>query len=221
MEVLNKILPLILTAIMSINLSGCRSLNDTDVTDQTNAAVTELSVSEVSTETTTKSADIHEGYRIATYDEIVEFDIQDHSYDDYKSSLYIDGVLLSIPCKISDLDEHFKFDDGVLGPGLVYDNGKKAQYFADVTIENDRISFVHIYEFAFSDYTISINEIEIDPTKELSEIESLFGKENLRDEYKKKNYITYIFRDGVVQFYKSTPENMGIRIGEMNYYVKE
>ncbi|MBQ3918865.1 MAG: hypothetical protein II695_04255, partial [Oscillospiraceae bacterium] len=181
MEVLNKILPLILTAIMSVNLSGCG--NSTGA-NGSQTAETDVSINTVSTESVSKATDTHEGYRIATYDEIVKFDIQDHSYDEFKSSLYIDGILLSVPCKISDLDEHIKFDDGGLGPGLIYDNGEFVQRFADVKEENDVIKYVYINDFAFSDYTISINGLVIKPETELSKIEKCFGKENRQDIYR-------------------------------------
>ena len=50
MEVLNKVLPLILTAIMSMNLSGCRSANDT--TDNADATASTTTEAAAETDTT-------------------------------------------------------------------------------------------------------------------------------------------------------------------------
>ena len=100
MEVLNKVLPLILTAIMSMNLSGCRSANDT--TD--NADATASTTTEAAAETDTTDDPFADVY----------YPLPDNiTMDDLLNGIQINGKTLSLPTSLADimaLDDGFSYE---------------------------------------------------------------------------------------------------------------
>ena len=102
MEILNKIMPLILTAIMSVNLSGCGNSTGANGSPpaETSAAHVEKSENVIIADDSPKTNE-------QQYKELSAFDITDWKLEDLTHNIIVDEYSLSFPCKINELPMAF------------------------------------------------------------------------------------------------------------------
>ncbi|MCR5806915.1 MAG: hypothetical protein K6G68_07770 [Oscillospiraceae bacterium] len=192
MEVLNKALPLILTAIMSMNLSGCDNTGaNGSQPAETSAAHVEKSENVIITDDNPKTNE-------QQYKELSSFDITDWHIEDITSNIIIDGNTFSLPYNIDDLPADFS----VLNEDKNNDLPDRLKYKDDVIaiirLNDNYIERIDFYGNAMLKYNISVGKITYDSS--YNDVMSYYGLSNHKnsEELREHNMIIYLFPKGKV-----------------------
>ncbi len=191
MEISNKIMPLILTAIMSINLSGCG--NSTGANDsqpaETSATHVEKTENVIITDDTPKTNE-------QQYKELSAFDITDWKLEDLTHNIIVDEYSLSFPCKINELPMAFTVIEADEKRDLPARINYNEEILATITISNDYITGLNFYGNSMLDHNICVGKIKYDTT--VDEIIEYYGESNYKDkdEWMEHGLMGYAFPDG-------------------------
>ena len=173
MEVLNKILPLILTAIMSVNLSGCGNTNSFD---QSAKAIEVTARSEINIDKSSHK-----------YDEVVKFDITSWELSDIASNIEFDNFSFSLPTSIQELENHFLISDT---SRLYYES----EWIGEVNIKDETVIGIILFSDTVYNYNVKVGNIQYDTPYDT--IIQKYGEQNSAEKYQHDGMLVYTFRNG-------------------------
>ena len=166
MEVLNKIIPLILAAIMSVNLSGCGNSTGANGSQPAETSSTQGS----------KSTDLHAEQAPLEYPKPQPIPESGWTYETLSNLFWVNGNYISLPCSFNDLgdgfdistDSYFRdYGNNFYAVALMYNEkeiGSVQIHSDDNNYLNGNVEGIMIYyteSHSDSEYPIAINGITI------------------------------------------------------------